>query len=127
MRFLRQQLKEVAGIQDDWEMETELYNRLRDVFPNEKIIHHYRAPWLWKYQLTIYFPELNFAIDYRGHRVMNAENYTRQSGGMAEYIRLYDRTIKKAKNKYGIHVKEVNKDTPFDEIVSTIRNLERNG
>ena len=121
MRFLGIQLTDVSQIQEDWIAETDLFYRLKEVFPKEDMVHHYRAAWLWKYQLAIYFPSLKFAIDYRGDAVLNPDNYKIQNGGMEEYLRLYDRTMGKAKKKYGIQVETVYSRTSFAEIVDIIK------
>lgn len=120
VKFLGLQLKDVDGIQDDWVESLELYYRLSKAFPQEEIIHHYRAPWLWKFQIAIYFPRLKYALDYRGRRVQESSNYTRQSGGQDEYLRLCDRTMKKANDKYGIQVDIVDAENSFEKIVSLV-------
>ena len=121
MRFLGNQLKDVAGVEEDWIEETRMFNRLIDVFPHEEIIHHYRTPWLWKFQLSFYLPRMNLAFDFRGRAVREGKNFTRQSGGKDEYFRLYDRTMEKAESKYGIHVEVIDEDTSFETIVAIVR------
>lgn len=121
IRFLGNQVKDVANIGNDWAEDTELYRKLKEEFPHEEIVHHYRSPWLWKYQLAVYFPRRGFALDYRGDAVCDPNNYVKKSAGKNEYFRLYDRTMKKAESEYGIQVKTITSDTSLSDISSFIR------
>ena len=121
MRFLGSQLMDVSGVEEDWIEESRLFNRLIDVFPDEEIIHHYRTPWLWKFQLSFYLPRLKLAFDFRGRAIRDGKNFTRQSGGKDEYFRLYDRTMKKAEDEYGIRVEVINENTPLETVVAIVR------
>lgn len=127
MRFLGKQILDVRGIEDDWVEDTKLYYRLVETFPHEEIIHHYRTAWLWKYQIAIYFPRLKLALDYRGRAVLDSKNFTKHSGGKDEYSRFYDRTMKKAMLKYGIHVEVIGAETTWDTIVDiVVSSVEKN-
>lgn len=46
--------------------ETELYRIIKSIFPNNKVIHHYKTKWLKKQEIDIYIPHLNLAIEYDG-------------------------------------------------------------
>lgn len=120
MRSLGSKIKDVYGLEDDWVEDTRLYYRLVDAFPSEEIIHHYRATWLWKYQFAIYFPRLHLALDYRGRAVQDPKNYARHTGGRDEYLRLCDRTMKKAESEYGIHVEVISQKTEWNAILGIV-------
>ena len=36
------------------------------MYPNYKVLHHYRSKWLGKQELDIFIPKLNLAIEYDG-------------------------------------------------------------
>ena len=46
--------------------ETELYRIIKAIFPNNKVIHHYKANWLGRQEIDIFIPSLNLAIEYDG-------------------------------------------------------------
>ena len=46
--------------------ETELYRIIKSIFPNKKVIHHYRTKWLKGQEIDIFVPHLNLAIEYDG-------------------------------------------------------------
>lgn len=46
--------------------ETELYRIIKTIFPNNKVIHHYRRKWLEKQEIDIFVPDFNLAIEYDG-------------------------------------------------------------
>lgn len=46
--------------------ETELYRIIKAIFPNNKVIHHYKAKWLEKQEIDIFVPHLNLAVEYDG-------------------------------------------------------------
>ena len=45
---------------------TELYYKIKETFPNEKVVHHGKPSWLGQQHLDIYFPYKNIAIEYQG-------------------------------------------------------------
>lgn len=46
--------------------ETELYRIIKSLYPNYKVLHHYRSEWLGKQELDIFIPKLKLAIEYDG-------------------------------------------------------------
>ena len=46
--------------------ETELYRIVKSIFPNDNVIHHYRAKWLKRQEIDIFIPHLSLAIEYDG-------------------------------------------------------------
>lgn len=49
-------------------VETELYRLVKSIFPNENVIHHYRAGWLGMQELDIYILERKIGIEYQGEQ-----------------------------------------------------------
>ena len=121
MRSLARQAKDVSNIVNDWADETRIFYKLKDVFPDDEIIHHYYDPLLGKYHLDILFPHRALAFDYRGKEVQNPENFTKQSGGKKAYLRLYDQKMREAEQDYGIEVVEITPETDFADIVSIVQ------
>ncbi|RAP43578.1 MAG: hypothetical protein BZ136_09515, partial [Methanosphaera sp. rholeuAM74] len=46
--------------------ETELYRIVKSLYPNHKVIHHYKSKWLGRQELDIFIPKLKLAIEYDG-------------------------------------------------------------
>ena len=46
--------------------QTKLFNRLKESFPTEEIIFEYRAEWLQRLRIDIYFPKYNIGVEYDG-------------------------------------------------------------
>ena len=46
--------------------ETELNRIIKSIFPDNKVIHHYKTKWLGKQEIDIFVPHLNLAIEYDG-------------------------------------------------------------
>ena len=46
--------------------ETELYRIIKSIFPDNKVVHHYKAKWLGKQEIDIFIPSLDLAIEYDG-------------------------------------------------------------
>jgi hypothetical protein len=61
-------LRDSLGIlrSDKWISEIELYKHIKELFPNEKVIHQARPVWLSPQSLDIFIPAQNLAIEYQG-------------------------------------------------------------
>ena len=55
-------------IGEGWISETELFYKIKEEFPNEKIINHGKPKWLAPQHLDVYFPERNIGIEYQGEQ-----------------------------------------------------------
>ena len=55
-------------IGEGWISETDLYNRVRRLFPDEEVVHHGRTPWLRRQHLDIWMPSRKLAIEYQGEQ-----------------------------------------------------------
>jgi hypothetical protein len=58
--------KGLPKVGEGWISETELFNKLREAFPNERVINHAQPAWLRRQHLDIYFPSRNVAVEYQG-------------------------------------------------------------
>ncbi|MCK9198510.1 MAG: hypothetical protein M0P49_02800 [Bacilli bacterium] len=55
-------------IGEGWISETLLYKTIVKIFPNHKVIHHGKEPWLEKMHLDVYIPNLKLAFEYQGRQ-----------------------------------------------------------
>ena len=62
---LREEMS-IPRIGEGWVAETELFYKLKEYFPGERIVNHARPVWLAPQHLDIYFPETNIGIEYQG-------------------------------------------------------------
>jgi CheY-like chemotaxis protein len=60
--------KNLPKIGEGWISETELFYKICETFPNEKIVHHGRPVWLSPQHIDIYFPLRNIGIEYQGYQ-----------------------------------------------------------
>lgn len=67
-REAEDQLRDLLGIQRSrkWISEIELYNHVRNLLPNERVIHQARPEWLKPQTLDVYVPGLKLGIEYHG-------------------------------------------------------------
>jgi hypothetical protein len=69
----------IPNIVEHWENESDLYIKILQLFPGEKIVHHGKPDWIKRYHLDIYFPLRNIAIEYMGKRLSDSgESYEKQ-------------------------------------------------
>lgn len=84
--------KNLPRVGEGWIAETELFYRLCETFPNEKIVHHGRPAWLAPQHLDIYFPRRNVGIEYQGAHHQNPVEYF---GGEEAFRRQQERDGRK--------------------------------
>lgn len=58
--------RDIPKICEGWAYETLLYYRIKEVFSEEKVIHHGRPTWLGRQHLDIFFPDKNIGVEYQG-------------------------------------------------------------
>lgn len=113
--------RNLPRIGEGWISETELYYKIRDVFPGETIVHHGRPSWLGRQHLDIYFPKQNLAIEYQGEQHQNPNKYF----GGEKAFKLQRQRDKRKLNKCqdnGCELIYVYPDYDFHELVIQIRN-----
>ncbi len=62
-------LREERGLPrvgEDWFSETQLFKKLCEAFPNERVVHHGQPAWLGEQHLDVYFPSRKVAVEYQG-------------------------------------------------------------
>lgn len=55
-------------IGEGWIGETILFKIIKEIFPNEEIIRHYRPDWLEGLELDVYLPKLKIGLEYQGQQ-----------------------------------------------------------
>lgn len=101
-------------IGEGWVSETQLYNIVKKIFPNETIIRHYRPDWLEKLELDIYIPDLKIAFEYQGQQHYHP---IKAWGGEKSLKELKERDEKKKELCYSNSIKliEVDYSEPLTE------------
>lgn len=51
---------------EGWVNEMRLYRAVEVLFPDDEVIHHYRADWLGRLELDVYVVQANIAFEYQG-------------------------------------------------------------
>ena len=83
---------DLPGVGEGWISEAELYHKLREAFPDEKVVHHGRPAWLYPQHLDIYFPGQNVGCEYQGAQHQNPVSYF---GGEASFLKQQRRDRRK--------------------------------
>jgi hypothetical protein len=87
------ELSGIPRIGEGWVSEVELLNLVRDIFPNEKVIHQASPDWLGLQRLDIFLPRLKMAIEYQGRQHYEPVRYF---GGEEGFQRNQERDKRKA-------------------------------
>lgn len=56
----------LPGINEGWVSETQLLLIVKELFPSEQVLDHYRPDWLRRLELDIYLPNRSLAFEYMG-------------------------------------------------------------
>ncbi len=81
------------GLGEGWVSEVELLKVVRDIFPDEKVVHQASPAWLGLQQLDIYIPNLKLAIEYQGRQHYAPVPFF---GGEEGFLRTQERDRRKA-------------------------------
>lgn len=82
------------NIGESWISETILYSMVKELYPHEEILHHYRPKWLDGLELDIFIKQKNIGIEYQGQQhYMPIKHW----GGEEGLSRLKERDLKKKK------------------------------
>jgi hypothetical protein len=87
------ELSGIPRIGEGWVSEVELLNIVRDIFPNEKVIHQASPDWLGLQRLDIFLPRYRLAIEYQGRQHYEPVEFF---GGEEGFHRNQDRDRRKA-------------------------------
>ena len=109
-------------IGEGWISETDLYYKIKEAFPSEKIIHHGRPKWIGRQHLDVFFPKKNIGIEYQGAQHDVPIEYF---GGEEafEKRKTLDALKKEKCEKNGCHLIYVYPDYDFRELEEKIKNL----
>jgi hypothetical protein len=113
--------KDIPKVGEGWVSETELYYKIKESFPHEKIIHHGRPSWLGRQHLDIYFPRRNIAIEYQGEQHDSPIEYF---GGKKSFQKRKTLDIQKKEkcNLNNCHLIYAHPDYNFKNIENEIKN-----
>ncbi len=79
-------------IGEAWTSETVLYYMIQELFPNEKILRHYRPVFFEGLELDIYLPNLMIGIEYQGQQHFKAFDHW---GGEKTFLKTQERDKRK--------------------------------
>ena len=109
---------------EGWVNEMRLYRAVEALFPDDDVIHHYRADWLGRLELDVYAVQANIAFEYQG-----IQHYEPQDnwGGEDAFERGQARDAEKAQRCFAhgtplIEVKYTEKVT-VDLVAGKLRSL----
>ncbi len=83
----------VPRIGEGWVSEVELLNLVRNLFPNEKVVHQASPEWLGLQRFDIYLPGRKVAIEYQGRQHYEPVPFF---GGEEGFLRTQERDRRKA-------------------------------
>jgi len=85
---------------EGWFSETELFEKLCQSFPNERVVHHGQPAWLGQQHLDVYFPSRNVAVEYQGAQHQHLVEFF---GGEKVFKKQQERDMRKRQlcEKYG--------------------------
>ena len=86
--------KGLPKIGEGWVSETILYQMIKHLFPDDRVIFHYRCPELNRLELDIFVSEKNIAIEYQGIQHYEPVGFW---GGEEAFKKQVRRDVRKAK------------------------------
>jgi len=114
--------KGVPKVGEGWVSETELYQFVKNSFPNYTVIHHYKANWLGKQHLDIFITDLNLAIEFQGEQHFESVDFF--GGEKAFQKRKMLDELKREKCKQNqVSLIEVTSEYNQKKIIEKIKNL----
>jgi len=125
LRECENELREKQGLPrvgEGWISETELYCKICDAFPEEKVIQHGRPRWLKRQHLDIYFPKRNIAIEYQGGQHQKPVEFF--GGEKAfEKIKELDRKKRELSEKHGCKLIYADVGYDFENVKQKIEDI----
>lgn len=79
---------------EGWVNEMRLYRAVEALFPNDEVIHHYRADWLGRLELDVYVVQADIAFEYQGIQHYEPQD---QWGGEDAFERGQERDAEKSR------------------------------
>lgn len=95
-RYVENVVRDARGLPhvgEGWVNETALFRVVQSLFPDDVVVHHYRAAWLGRLELDVYVKGANIGFEYQG-----IQHYKPQAhwGGDAALARGRERDAEKA-------------------------------
>jgi hypothetical protein len=114
--------KGIKRVGEYWKNETELYYKLKEIFPNEDIVQHGNPAWLGEQHLDIYFTHHNIGVEYHGEQHFKA---IKIFGGQEGLIKTKERDERKRRlcKDNSCHLIEIRKDYDINDLKLKIETL----
>lgn len=115
LKEIENEVREEYGyyrIGEKWISETRMYNIIKEIFPKEKIVFHYRSEWLCNLEIDVYLPILKIGFEYQGKQHFEPVNFF---GGKKKFDYQKANDIKKEKlcKDNDVKLYKVNYDDPL--------------
>lgn len=99
-----------------WRNEEELFSVVQALFPDDEVVHHYRADWLGRLELDVYAVGANVGFEYQGIQHYEPQEHW---GGVEAFVRARERDAEKKRRcaEHGTRLVEVRYDEDVTEEV----------
>lgn len=77
---------------EKWISETKMYHLIKEIFPEEEVIFHYRGEWLNRLEIDVYLPKLKLGFEYQGKQHFEAIDFF---GGKESFEKQKQRDLEK--------------------------------
>ncbi|MGO3732056.1 MAG: hypothetical protein ACTJHC_02650 [Vagococcus sp.] len=117
LRKIENEVREEYGyhkIGEKWISETKMYNLIKEIFPEEEIIFHYRSEWLSYLEIDVYLPKLKMGFEYQGRQHFEPVDFF---GGEDKFKIQQSNDIKKERicKENNVKLFKVNYDDPLNK------------
>lgn len=101
-------------IGEGWVSETQLFNILKKIFPQERIIRHHRPSWLENLEIDVFVPDLMLGFEYQGQQHYHP---IKAWGGVKAFneLKIRDNRKKELCKNSGIKLIEIDYTEPLTE------------
>lgn len=111
----------IPKIGEGWVSETELFYKIKEHYPQYKVLQHYHDSWLGNQHLDVYIKDINVGIEYQGAQHYQAiEIFGGEEGLKNTQKRDRQKVLKCKKNNTKLVI--VNEGYNFDEVLKEIDN-----
>lgn len=99
---------------EGWLNETRMFRIVESIFPDDQVIHHYRASWLGRLELDVYVVGANIGFEYQGIQHYEPQEHW---GGLNALARTQERDAEKARrcSEHGTRLIEIYYDEDLSE------------
>lgn len=115
--YVENHLRDLHGLPhvgEGWVSEMRLFRIVQAIFPDDTVIHHYRAPWLGRLELDVYAVGADVGFEYQGIQHYEPVEHW---GGAEALRRGRERDVEKARRcaEHGTRLIEVRFNEPLTE------------